>query len=125
MNRHPDLTGRLVTRLADEAERVWYCEVFHSGFHNGCRCRPTEPHDGWNCRWVWKSVIDAAPPSATKIEKALHTAATVAYENLKRELAQLENQRTDIENREAELTEDIDDKKREIETLRKTWGFEA
>jgi hypothetical protein len=34
--------------------RVWRCEVNSSGYHNGCRCDPEDPHSGWNCdhRWV-------------------------------------------------------------------------
>jgi hypothetical protein len=37
-------------------EKVWNCEVFTSGYHNGCKCTADDPHGGWNCRYVWKGV---------------------------------------------------------------------
>lgn len=37
-------------------ERIWICEVTSSGYHNGCKCSPDEPHDDRNCRYVWKGV---------------------------------------------------------------------
>lgn len=46
-----------MTPLADLFQRTWYCGVFASGFHNGCRCDPDEPHGGWGCDWYWQ-----APP---------------------------------------------------------------
>jgi len=40
--------------------RVWRCEVFSSGYHNGARCRPEDPHGGWACeyRYVASSLPD-------------------------------------------------------------------
>lgn len=32
--------------------RVWRCEVYSSGYHNGCKCGPDDPHGGWNCGYV-------------------------------------------------------------------------
>lgn len=48
-----------ITRTVFESlgyEKVWNCEVFTSGYHNGCKCGPDDPHGGWNCRYVWKGV---------------------------------------------------------------------
>lgn len=35
--------------------RHWRCSVVASGFHNGARCTPEDPHDGWPCAFVWQS----------------------------------------------------------------------
>lgn len=45
------------TALQKKFHRYWRCEVFTSGFHNGCRCRPDDPHDGWDCQWVWTATL--------------------------------------------------------------------
>jgi hypothetical protein len=45
----PDLRS-----LLSRFERVWDCEVFRTGYHNGDTCAPGEPHGGWNCGFVWK-----------------------------------------------------------------------
>lgn len=43
--------------------RAWHCNVFSSGFHNGCECTPDDPHDpdswrcGWRCGWRWKAPV--------------------------------------------------------------------
>lgn len=40
--------------LADLFERRWRCGVTASGYHNGCACDPTDPHDtAWGCGWRW------------------------------------------------------------------------
>jgi hypothetical protein len=61
--RDPRLSRHMVTKLADNADHVWRCEVVSSGYHNGARCSPKEPHGGWNCGWAWTSTISAPPPS--------------------------------------------------------------
>lgn len=32
-------------------EKHWVCRVQRSGFHNGARCDPDEPHGEWGCGW--------------------------------------------------------------------------
>jgi beta-lactamase class D len=39
--------------MKDLFHREWYCQVFHSGFHNGCYCSEQEPHFGWDCGYRW------------------------------------------------------------------------
>jgi len=33
--------------------RFWRCEVFSSGYHNGAKCTPDDPHGGWSCQYMW------------------------------------------------------------------------
>lgn len=55
--------------LAEELQfyRVWRCEVFSSGYHNGCKCNPSEPHGGWNCEYRWISNL----PDTEEIREAM------------------------------------------------------
>lgn len=36
-------------------EPTWRCGVFDSGYHNGCKCNPSGPHDGWNCGYAYRA----------------------------------------------------------------------
>jgi hypothetical protein len=46
-----------VSALQEKFDRRWVCQVTRSGFHNGCGCRPSEPHGGWNCGWRWEASL--------------------------------------------------------------------
>lgn len=38
--------------LLDRFTRRWVCQVVRTGFHNGARCSPDDPHDpSWRCGW--------------------------------------------------------------------------
>lgn len=38
--------------------RRWVCEVMRSGFHNGARCTPDDPHGGrWQCAWYYERLL--------------------------------------------------------------------
>lgn len=36
-------------------QRYWRCEVFSSGYHNGAKCDPSDPHFAWDCRWAYST----------------------------------------------------------------------
>lgn len=36
-------------------EQRWRCGVFDSGYHNGCKCGPDDPHDGWGCGYQYRA----------------------------------------------------------------------
>lgn len=38
--------------------KEWVCVVVDSGFHNGARCTPEDPHGGtWQCQWQYRAVM--------------------------------------------------------------------
>ena len=38
--------------------RHWVCGVTRSGYHNGARCSPTDPHDEyWCCGWRYEASV--------------------------------------------------------------------
>jgi len=38
--------------------REWRCGVFESGFSNGDKCNPRDPHDpSWGCQWVLRAPL--------------------------------------------------------------------
>lgn len=47
-------------------KRRWYCEVTATGYHNGVRCDPKYPHQGWNCEYRWSA------PSLTDAQAATY-----------------------------------------------------
>jgi len=56
--RHPKLTKGIITKLADAADLRWICDVVDSGYHNGARCNPREPHGGdWACGYYWRATV--------------------------------------------------------------------
>jgi hypothetical protein len=60
-SRHPKLTKRTITMLADDADLRWICGVVDSGFHNGAGCHPGEDHhdESWRCGWYWRATVPA------------------------------------------------------------------
>lgn len=48
MNTEPEFQAVTLTYY-----RKWTCIVFTSGYHNGCQCDPSDPHDGWGCGYYW------------------------------------------------------------------------
>lgn len=57
--------------LADELgfSRHWVCQVVRSGYHNGARCSPSDPHEGWGCAYRWESSL----PDLPQIREALES----------------------------------------------------
>jgi hypothetical protein len=59
IGRHP--AGRLLVPASDGHDdgpvgvpltafsRHWVCYVVRSGYHNGAKCTPLDPHDDWSC----------------------------------------------------------------------------
>ena len=54
--------------------RTWVCEVFTSGYHNGCICTPDDPHGGWNCGY---RLVGPTFQDNESIRTALATATVV------------------------------------------------
>jgi hypothetical protein len=44
----------------DVFDRRWVCMVVRTGYHNGCRCTPSDPHGGWGCEYRWEASLTDA-----------------------------------------------------------------
>ncbi len=49
----PVETQSALEQLQRLFSRRWYCGVFGSGFHNGSKCGPDDPHGNWGCEYRW------------------------------------------------------------------------
>lgn len=52
-----------------EVSARWVCEVFSSGYHNGCKCDPSEPHGGWRCGYRYEFSYPATPEAKAMLER--------------------------------------------------------
>ncbi len=47
----------------------WVCGVVRSGYHNGARCSPDDPHEGWGCGMRLEVSMSDSPKNRLLVER--------------------------------------------------------